>query len=80
MNGPYGWNQYPLDPLRCNAVVYEDKDTRRLCASKSNGVDGRYLGPSMDHYWCDLYLIPKTRAYKSWDQWNYFRSIASCRT
>ncbi len=23
-------------------------------------VDGWYLGPSMDHYKCDLYYLPKT--------------------
>jgi hypothetical protein len=28
LNGPYGWNRYPLAPLGCKAVVYEDGDTR----------------------------------------------------
>jgi hypothetical protein len=26
--GPYDWNRYPLAPLGCKAVVYEDGDTR----------------------------------------------------
>jgi hypothetical protein len=30
----------------------------------SRGVDGWYLGPSMDHYRCNLYYIPETRAYR----------------
>ncbi len=62
LTGPYDWNWYPLAPLGCKAVVYEDKDTHRSWASR--GVDGWYLGPSKDHYRCDLYFIPETRAYR----------------
>jgi hypothetical protein len=61
MNGPYDWNHYPLAPLGCKAVVYEDGDTRGSLASR--GVNGWYLGPSKDHYCCNLYFIPETRAY-----------------
>ncbi len=46
--GPYDWNRYPMAPLGCKAVVYEDGNTRGSWASR--GVDGWYLGPSMDHY------------------------------
>jgi hypothetical protein len=62
LNGPYDWNRYPLVPLGCKAVVYEDGDTRGSWASW--GVDGWYLEPSKDHYRCDLYFIPETRAYR----------------
>ncbi len=61
-NGPYDWNRYPLAPLGCKVVVYEDGDTRGLWASR--GVDAFYLGPAMDHYQCDHYYIPDTRAYR----------------
>jgi hypothetical protein len=61
LNGPYDWNRYPLAPLGCKAVVYEDRDTRGSWALQ--GVDGWYLGPSKDHYWCNLYFIPEMRAY-----------------
>jgi hypothetical protein len=61
LNGPYDWNRYPLAPLGCKAIVYEDGDTRGLWASR--GIDGWYLGPSKDHYRCALYFISKTRAY-----------------
>ena len=27
------------------------------------GTDAWYLGPSADHYWCNLYYVPKTHAY-----------------
>ena len=62
LNGPYDWNRYPLAPLGCKAVVYEDGDTRGSWASR--GVDGWYLGPSKHHYRCDHYYIPETRAYR----------------
>ena len=62
LNGPYDWNRYPLAPLGCKAIVYEDGDTRGSWASR--GVDGWYLGPSKNHYRCDHYYIPETRAYR----------------
>ena len=62
LNGPYDWNRYPLAPLGCKAVIYEDGDTRGSWASR--GVDGWYLGPSLDHYRCDKYYVPETRAYR----------------
>ncbi len=53
LNGPYDWYRYPLAPLGCKAVIYEDGDT---CGSgASRGVNGWYLGPSKDYYHCDLY-------------------------
>ena len=33
LNGPYNWNRYPLAPLGCKAVIYEDGDTRGSWAS-----------------------------------------------
>jgi hypothetical protein len=62
LNGPYDWNRYPLAPIGCKAIVYEDGDTRGSWASR--GVDGWYLGPSKNHYRCDHYYIPETRAYR----------------
>jgi hypothetical protein len=61
LNGPYGWNRYPMAPLGCQAVVYKDGDSRGSWASQ--GVDRWYLGPSQDHYRCDPYYIPEMRAY-----------------
>jgi hypothetical protein len=61
LNGPYDWNRYPLAPLGCKAVIYEDGNTRGSWASR--GVDGWYLGPSLDHYRCKVYYVPETRAY-----------------
>jgi hypothetical protein len=62
LNGPYDWNRYPLAPLGCKAVIYEDCNIRGSWAAR--GVDGWYLGPSRDHYQCATYYIPETRAYR----------------
>ena len=61
LNGPYNWNQYPLAPLGCKAVIYKDGNTRGSWASK--GIDGWYLGPPLDHYQCSLFYVPETQAY-----------------
>ena len=70
LNRPYDWNRYPLAPLGCKATVYEDGNTRGSWTSI--GVDGWYLGPSKDHYRCALYLIPKTRAYRTSGSTEFF--------
>ena len=28
LHGPYDWNRYPLEPLGCKAIVYENDNTR----------------------------------------------------
>ncbi len=62
LNGLYDWNNCPLAPLGCKAIVYKDGDT---CGSwVSRGVNAFYLGPAKDHYRCNNYYIPKTRAYR----------------
>jgi hypothetical protein len=62
LNGTYDWNQYPLTPLGCKAVIYKDVITRGSWALQ--GVDGWYLGPLMDHYICHLYYILESWAYQ----------------
>jgi hypothetical protein len=61
LNGPYNWNCYPLVPLGCKAIVYDDGNTRGSWASQ--GIDRWYLGPSMNHYICNIYYITETRGY-----------------
>ncbi len=61
LNQPYDWNRYPLAPLGCKTIVYEDGDTRGSWASR--GIDAFYLGPAKDHYRCNKYYIPDTCAY-----------------
>ena len=62
LEGPYDWNRYPLAPLDTRAIIYEDPETRESWAPR--GLDAWLLGPSKDHYWCNLYYVPKTRGYR----------------
>jgi hypothetical protein len=62
LNSAHDWNRYPLAPLRCKAVMYKNGDTRGSWASQ--GVDAFNLSSSKDHYQCDHYYIPDTRAYR----------------
>jgi len=59
--GPYDWNRFPLAPPGCKAVIYESPAARGLWGSR--GTDAWYLGPSLDHYRCNHYFVPETRAY-----------------
>jgi hypothetical protein len=61
LEGPYDWTWYPLVPLGTNAVIYEDADTRTSWAPHSLGA--WLLGPSKDHYRCNLYYVPETKGY-----------------
>jgi len=62
LNGPYNWDRYPLTPPGCKAVIYEAPAVRGSWASR--GRDAWYLGPSADHYRCNLYFVLETRAYQ----------------
>ncbi len=74
----YDWEWHPLAPLGCKAVVYKNGNQRGLWASR--GVDGLYLGPSIDHYWCNKYYIPKIRltVFRGW--LSFFPSIVNSQT
>lgn len=58
----YDWNRYPLAPSGCKAVIYEYPDKHTLWGPCSIGP--WYLGPSIDHYRCNLYYVPDTHAYR----------------
>jgi hypothetical protein len=62
LNGPYNWDRYPLAPPGCKAIIYEAPAVRGSWASR--GTDAWYLGPLADHYRCNLYYVPETRAYR----------------
>ena len=61
LHGPYNWNRFPLAPPGCKAVIYEAPESRTSWGSR--GTDVWYLGPSLDHYRCNHFFVPETRAY-----------------
>jgi hypothetical protein len=62
VHGPYDWNCFPLAPPGCKAVIYKAPASRGSWAN--HGTDVWYVGPSLDHYQCNHYFVPDTRAYR----------------
>jgi hypothetical protein len=58
IQGPYNWNRFPIAPLGCKV----SPNAHGLWGSR--GTDTWYLGPSLDHYQCNHYFVPETRAYQ----------------
>ncbi len=62
IRGPYNWNPFPLAPPGCKTIIHESPDAPGLWGSR--GTDVWYLGPSVDHYQCNHYLVPEARVYQ----------------
>jgi hypothetical protein len=60
VHGPYDWNRFPLAPSGCKAVIYEAPEVRGFWGS--HGTNAWCVGPSLDHYQCNHYFVPDTRA------------------
>jgi hypothetical protein len=61
VHGPYDWNCFPRAPPGCKAVIYKTPELRGSWAS--HGTDAWYVGPLLEHYQCNHYFVPDTRAY-----------------
>ena len=59
LDGPYNWDRYPLPPPGCKAIIYKAPAVQGSWASRGTGA--WYLGPSEDHYRCNLYYVPETQ-------------------
>jgi hypothetical protein len=62
IHGPYDWNRFPLAPPGCNAVIYKPPEARGSWASR--GTKAWCVGLSMEHYQCNHFFVPETRAYR----------------
>ncbi len=60
--GPYNLNRFPLAPPGCKVVIYKSPNAQGSWGSC--GTDAWYLGPLVDHYQCNHYFVPETRAYQ----------------
>jgi hypothetical protein len=74
LNGPYSWDRYPLTPPGCKAIIYKAPVVRGSWASR--WTDAWYLGPSANHYRCNIYYVPETCTSEFQGQWNCFPSTA----
>ncbi len=62
IHGPYDWNSFLLDPPGCKAVIYKSPEAQG--SWESRGTNAWCVGPSMDHYQCNYFFVPETRAYR----------------
>jgi hypothetical protein len=62
VHGPYNWNCFPLAPPGCKAVIYKSPEARGSWGSHRTGA--WYTGFSLDHYQCNYFFVPDTRAYQ----------------
>ena len=58
--GAFNFNATPLVPPGTRVIVHSKPEKR--ASWDPNGRDGWYVGPSLTHYRCVKYFIPKTRA------------------
>jgi len=70
LEGPCDWNKYPLAPPGCKSIIHEAAESRAPWAPR--GVDAWYLHPSKDHYRCNTFYVPETRAYRTSGSAEYY--------
>ena len=58
LDGAYSYDATPLAPPGCKVIAHETPAQRKTWAP--HGVDGFYIGPTMDHYRCHKVYIPST--------------------
>ena len=56
----YNWNAHPMAPPGTRAVIHSSPLTRTSWGPR--GIDAWYCGPSENHYRCNLFYVPDTRA------------------
>ena len=56
----FDFNKTPLAPPGTKVLVYKNPNRRRIWGQY--GVQGWYMGPSVEHYWCYKVYISNTRA------------------
>ncbi len=61
LHGPYNWNQFPLAPPGCKAVIYKSPESHGSWGSC--GTDAWCVSPSLNHYCCNHFFVPKTQMY-----------------
>ena len=70
--GNFDFNSTPLAPPGTKVIVHETPDVRSSWAP--HGVNGFYIGPSLEHYRCYKCYIPSTRRERDSDTVEFFPS------
>jgi hypothetical protein len=61
VHSPYDWNWFPLATPGCKAVIYESLEALTLWGSW--GINTWYIRLTLNHYQCNNYFVPETRAF-----------------
>ena len=69
--GMFDFNKTPLAPAGTKDLVHEKSGQRASWAN--HGVEGWYIGPSLDHYRCVQCYIPSTGAVQDADTVQFFQ-------
>jgi hypothetical protein len=75
LNGHFDFNRTPLPPLGTRFIAHEKTDQRASC--DPHGVDGYYLGPTLDQYRCYQVHATKTKGTRIVDTAEFFPSKLS---
>jgi hypothetical protein len=79
LNGHFDFNSTPLAPPGTRIIAHEKPDQR--ASWDPHGLDGYYLGPTLDHYHCYQVHITKTKGTRIVDTVEFFpATLAMPRT
>jgi hypothetical protein len=70
LNGHFDFNSRPLAPPGTRIIAHDKPDQR--ASWDPHGLDGYYLGPSLDHYRCYQVHIIKTKGIRIVDTLEFF--------
>ena len=70
LNGQHDYNANPLSPPGIQVLIHEKSTTRKSWAP--HGVEGWYLGPTMEHYRCYRVISSKTGGERITDTVQFF--------
>jgi len=65
LHGPFGFNRTPIAPPGTRVIIHEKPNTRRTWAP--HGIDGWYLGPTLNSYHCYTMWANDTKAQRITD-------------
>ena len=68
--GNYDFNRCPLAPPGTKVIIFETPEQRRTYAP--HGIDGWYVGPSLEHYRCYKCFVPATQATRDTETVDWF--------
>ena len=73
LKGPFDFNRTPIAPLGTKCLVHEKPAVRGTW--DPHGLDGWYVGPTIDHYRCYTVYIPSTKGTRHSETVEFSRSM-----